>query len=286
MPFITESIYQNLVRNFDKNALVSVHLCDFPVCDADFIEKKLEKEMEELLEVVVLGRSARNAGNLKNRQPLAAMYVVSDKIGNMDNVRDILLDELNVKNAVFSSDGGDFVTYELKPQLKTLGPKYGSLLGGIRRFLAECDAAEVVKTVRGGKPYRTVVDGKEVEFAEEDLLVSTKNAEGFFAASDKGLTVVLDANLTPELIKEGLSRELVSKIQTMRKESGFVVTDHIRINYVADDEIKAVFKEFGDEIAGDTLCDEIAEGTEGESVKEWNVNGRAVRLALTRIVKK
>lgn len=214
------------------------------------------------------------------------MYVVSDKIGNMDNVRDILLDELNVKNAVFSSDGGDFVTYELKPQLKTLGPKYGSLLGGIRRFLAECDAAEVVKTVRGGKPYRTVVDGKEVEFAEEDLLVSTKNAEGFFAASDKGLTVVLDANLTPELIKEGLSRELVSKIQTMRKESGFVVTDHIRINYVADDEIKAVFKEFGDEIAGDTLCDEIAEGTEGESVKEWNVNGRAVRLALTRIVKK
>lgn len=286
VPFITESIYQNLVRNFDKNAPVSVHLCDFPVCDADFIDKKLEKEMEELLEVVVLGRSARNAGNLKNRQPLAAMYVVSDKIGNMDNVRDILLDELNVKNAVFSSDGGDFVTYELKPQLKTLGPKYGSLLGGIRRFLAECDAAEVVKTVRGGKPYRTVVDGKEVEFAEEDLLVSTKNAEGFFAASDKGLTVVLDANLTPELIKEGLSRELVSKIQTMRKESGFVVTDHIRINYVADDEIKAVFKEFGDEIAGDTLCDEIAEGTEGESVKEWNVNGRAVRLALTRIVKK
>ena len=253
---------------------------------SDIFLKKLEKEMEELLEVVVLGRSARNAGNLKNRQPLAAMYVVSDKIGNMDNVRDILLDELNVKNAVFSSDGGDFVTYELKPQLKTLGPKYGSLLGGIRRFLAECDAAEVVKTVRDGKPYRTVVDGKEVEFAEEDLLVSTKNAEGFFAASDKGLTVVLDANLTPELIKEGLSRELVSKIQTMRKESGFVVTDHIRINYVADDEIKAVFKEFGDEIAGDTLCDEIAEGTEGESVKEWNVNGHAVRLALTRIVKK
>ena len=140
--------------------------------------------------------------------------------------------------------------------------------------------------MRDGKPYRTVVDGKEVEFAEEDLLVSTKNAEGFFAASDKGLTVVLNANLTPELIKEGLSRELVSKIQTMRKESGFVVTDHIRINYVADDEIKAVFKEFGDEIAGDTLCDEIAEGTEGESVKEWNVNGHAVRLALTRIVKK
>lgn len=282
VPFVTESMYQNLVRSFDKDAPVSVHLCDFPVCDENYIDKRLEEDMEELLDVVVLGRSARNAGNLKNRQPLAKMYVVSDKIKNMDNVREILLDELNVKQAEFVSDGGDFVSYEIKPQLKTLGPKYGALLGKIRQFLASCDGAEIVKAVKNGGSYKTTLDGKEIELFEEDLLIYTKDAGGFFAASDKGLTVVLDANLTPELVKEGLARELVSKIQTMRKESGFVVTDHIIMNFSADDEIRAVLQEFGDEIGKDTLCDKISEGREGESVKEWNVNGHVVTIALSR----
>ena len=282
VPFVTESMYQNLVRSFDKDAPVSVHLCDFPACDENYIDKRLEEDMEELLDVVVLGRSARNAGNLKNRQPLAKMYVVSDKIKNMDNVREILLDELNVKQAEFVSDGGDFVSYEIKPQLKTLGPKYGALLGKIRQFLATCDGAEIVRAVKNGGSYKTELDGKEIELFEDDLLISTKDAGGFFAASDKGLTVVLDANLTPELVKEGLARELVSKIQTMRKESGFVVTDHITMNFSADDEIKAVLQEFGDEIGKDTLCDKISEGREGESVKEWNVNGHVVTIALSR----
>ena len=282
VPFVTESMYQNLVRSFDKDAPVSVHLCDFPACDENYIDKRLEEDMEELLDVVVLGRSARNAGNLKNRQPLAKMYVVSDKIKNMDNVREILLDELNVKQAEFVSDGGDFVSYEIKPQLKTLGPKYGALLGKIRQFLATCDGAEIVRAVKKGGSYKTELDGKEIELFEDDLLISTKDAGGFFAASDKGLTVVLDANLTPELVKEGLARELVSKIQTMRKESGFVVTDHITMNFSADDEIKAVLQEFGDEIGKDTLCDKISEGREGESVKEWNVNGHVVTIALSR----
>lgn len=285
VPFIAESMYQNLVRTFDKKAPVSVHLCDFPVCDEQYIDKRLEQDMEELLEVVVLGRSARNAGNLKNRQPLAKMYVVSDKIKNMDNVRDILLDELNVKEAEFISNGGDFVSYEIKPQLKTLGPKYGAMLGKIRQFLATCDGATIVNAVKNGGSYKTVLDGTEVEFFEEDLLVSTKAAGGFFVASDKGLTVALDANLSPELVKEGLARELVSKIQTMRKESGFVVTDHISLNFSADEEIKSVFKEFGDEIGKDTLCDKISEGREGESVKEWNVNGHTVVIALSRVGK-
>lgn len=285
VPFVTESMYQNLVRSFDKDAPVSVHLCDFPACDENYIDKRLEEDMEELLDVVVLGRSARNAGNLKNRQPLAKMYVVSDKIKNMDNVREILLDELNVKQAEFVSDGGDFVSYEIKPQLKTLGPKYGALLGKIRQFLATCDGAEIVRAVKNGGSYKTELDGKEIELFEDDLLIFTKDAGGFFAASDKGLTVVLDANLTPELVKEGLARELVSKIQTMRKESGFVVTDHITMNFSADDEIKAVLKEFGDEIGKDTLCDKISEGREGESVKEWNVNGHVVTIALSRTSK-
>lgn len=179
VPFVTESMYQNLVRSFDKDAPVSVHLCDFPACDENYIDKRLEEDMEELLDVVVLGRSARNAGNLKNRQPLAKMYVVSDKIKNMDNVREILLDELNVKQAEFVSDGGDFVSYEIKPQLKTLGPKYGALLGKIRQFLATCDGAEIVRAVKTAAATKRSSTERKSSFLKMICLFPQRTPEAF-----------------------------------------------------------------------------------------------------------
>lgn len=282
VPFVAENIYQNLVRSVDKNAPLSVHLNAFPVADESMIDVKLEKDMKKLLDVVVLGRSARNSANIKNRQPLAKLYIVSqdkDRFGK--ELTDILADELNVKSVEYAEDASAFAGYELKPQMRTIGPKYGALLGKIKVFLAECDGTEVVNTVRSGKVYSTKIDGKDVEFTEADLLISSKNKEGYEAVTDKGITVVLDINLTEDLVEEGIAREIVSKVQTMRKESDFNVTDHITMQFKAQGKVFEVMKKLSKAIGADTLCDEIKEGEQGEVCKTWDVNGEQVLICLT-----
>ena len=282
VPFMAENIYQNLVRSVDKNAPLSVHLNSFPIADESMIDAKLERDMEKLLDVVVLGRSARNSANIKNRQPLAKLYIVADGKDRFDkNLTDILADELNVKGVEYATDLSAFAGYELKPQMRTIGPKYGALLGKIKTFLAECDGTEVVNTVRSGKPFVTQIDGKTVELTEADLLISSKNKAGFEAVSDKGITVVLDTNLTAELIEEGIAREIVSKIQTMRKESDFNVTDHITMQYKAGGKVAGVLQKQAKAIGADTLCDEIKEGDKGAVCKTWDVNGEQVLICIT-----
>ena len=282
VPFMAENIYQNLVRSVDKNAPLSVHLNSFPIADESMIDAKLERDMEKLLDVVVLGRSARNSANIKNRQPLAKLYIVADGKDKFDkNLTDILADELNVKGVEYATDLSAFAGYELKPQMRTIGPKYGALLGKIKTFLAECDGTEVVNTVRSGKPFVTQIDGKTVELTEADLLISSKNKAGFEAVSDKGITVVLDTNLTAELIEEGIAREIVSKIQTMRKESDFNVTDHITMQYKAGGKVAGVLQKQAKAIGADTLCDEIKEGDKGAVCKTWDVNGEQVLICIT-----
>ena len=234
-PFMAEQIYQNLVRGFYADAPVSVHLNRFPACEEKYIDLDMQKYMENVLDVVVLARACRNTANIKNRQPLSRMYIASERsIELPDEYLAIVADELNVKSFENLKDASGFISYECKPQLKTLGPRYGKILNKIREYLASCDTVALVNTVRSGETFRTVLDGNEVELTEEDLLISVKNREGFVAASDYGITVVLDTRLTPELILEGTARELVSKLQTMRKDAGFEVTDRIRVAYRAE----------------------------------------------------
>ena len=283
VPFMAESIYQNLVKSVDKNAPESVHLTTFPVCDESMIDVKLEKDMEKLMDVVVLGRSARNSANIKNRQPLSQLFIVSDGEEFSKELTDILADELNVKQVKYAKDASAFAGYELKPQMRTVGPKYGALLGKIKVFLTECNADEVVNTVRSGKAYVTEIDGKTVELTEADLLISSKNRDGFETVSDKGVTVALDTSLDQDLIEEGIAREIVSKVQTMRKESDFNVTDHITLQFVAKGKAKDVFVKRGKEIMADTLCDSIEEGSEGQVSKVWDINGEEVTISLTQV---
>ena len=283
VPFMAESIYQNLVKSVDKNAPESVHLTTFPVCDESMIDFKLEKDMEKLMDVVVLGRSARNSANIKNRQPLSQLFIVSDGEEFSKELTDILADELNVKQVKYAKDASAFAGYELKPQMRTIGPKYGALLGKIKVFLTECNADEVVNTVRSGKAYVTEIDGKTVELTEADLLISSKNRDGFETVSDKGVTVALDTSLDQDLIEEGIAREIVSKVQTMRKESDFNVTDHITLQFVAKGKAKDVFVKRGKEIMADTLCDSIEEGSEGQVSKVWDINGEEVTISLTQV---
>ena len=284
VPFVTEQIYQNLVTPFFADAPISVHLCDFPVADEFKIDKELEQKMTEIMDIVVLGRSARNNSNIKNRQPLAKMFVIGSKKPD-EQAEAILLDELNVKAVEFGGEAENYVNYEIKPQLKTLGPKYGSLLGAIRQFLSNCNALEVVNTVREGKIYSVVLNGQQVDFAESDLLINSTNKEGFVASSDKGVTVVLDTNLTEELISEGLVREFVSKIQALRKESDFVVTDHIKVTYFAQDTAKTALEKFKNQIMSDTLCDQLTgvEAKDDSLDKQLDINGFAVYVSINKI---
>lgn len=283
-PFMAESIYQNLVRNVDKSAPESVHLCDFPVCDESVIDESLDRGMDYLLKLVALGRASRNKANIKNRQPLAKMFVRADgEVELTDELLSLLADELNVKAIERVSDDSDFVGYSLKPQLKTLGPKYGALLGGIRQFLVDCDAGKIVKTVEAGEVYKTLINGKEVEFSKDDLLISTENKSGYVAESESGITVILDSNLTDELISEGIAREIVSKLQTMRKEAGFSVTDHIKVTYEATGKVKEVLtSNLGAEIARDVLADKISAGVCGYQ-KSWDINGESVAFGVEKL---
>ena len=278
-PFIAEMIYQNLVPQFFKTAPKSVHLCSFPKINRSYIDKALEAGMDEVYDIVILGRAARNAGNLKNRQPLSEMYVVTDKnVELSEEERSIVLDELNVKVFKISDDAEKFLNYKLKPQLKTLGPKYGKKLGAISAFLANCNAKEVVNAVKNGGTYE--IAGEDVVLTQEDLQIFPESANGFVAAEDKGITVALNSALTEELIIEGIERELVSKIQNMRKEAGFEVTDRIEVYYKADGKALKVLQKAA--FAPDVLAEKVEEGTAEGFTKEQNVNGETVTLTLIK----
>ncbi|MGN0818710.1 MAG: class I tRNA ligase family protein, partial [Candidatus Coproplasma sp.] len=278
-PFIAEMMYRNLVPNFYKQAPVSVHLCSFPEADETMIDGELEKGMEGVLDIVVLGRAARNAGNLKNRQPLSEMVMVTAREFTLsEDEKRIVLEELNVKSLTVADDAGKYISYKLKPQLKTLGPKYGKKLGAISKFLAECNAAEVVEAVKDGGVYE--IAGEGVYLKQEDLQIFTESANGYVSAADKGITVALNTCLTDELIDEGIEREIVSKIQNMRKEAGFEVTDRIDVYYVADGRAKGVLARGG--FAGDVLAGKVEEGTAEGFAKEQSINGEKVLLTIVR----
>lgn len=278
VPFITEQIYGNLVLPFYKNVPVSVHLTSFPVCDKAFIDTQLGETMDRVINIVSLGRTARNACAIKNRQPLSELFIRADKFDSLpEEYLDILKEELNVKKVAFISDSSGFASYEIKPQLRTLGPKYGPLIGKIRAHLAQCDSSALVNAVRKGETVTVSIDNTLVAFKEEDLLISDKNKEGYQTVSEKGITVILNTELSQELIQEGLMRELVSKIQTMRKESGFNVTDHIVVTYSCGEKLAEVIEKYKSEIMQDTLADSVTAGS-GASLKD--INGEEISLSL------
>ena len=279
-PFMSETMYQNMVRTVDKSAPESIHLCDWPKKDESFIDPELEANMAAVLDIVVLGRSARNAANIKNRQPVAAMYVQGKALPDM--YVSIIADELNVKEVKFVDDASSFISYRVKPQLKTLGPRYGKLLPKINQYLAgEGIGNAVVAAHNRGESYKFDIDGTEISLAAEDVLVSTEENAGFVTVTEHDLSVVLDTNLTPELIEEGFVREIVSKVQTMRKEAGFEVTDHIVLSHHGNSLIEGIFARHGAEIAADTLADSIKLGSAGY-VKDWEINGESVTLGVEK----
>lgn len=279
-PFMSETMYQNMVRTVDKSAPESIHLCDWPHKDESFIDPELEANMAAVLDIVVLGRSARNAANIKNRQPVASMYVQGKALPDM--YVSIIADELNVKEVKFVDDASSFISYRVKPQLKTLGPRYGKLLPKINQYLAgEGVGNAVVAAHNRGESYKFDIDGTEISLAAEDVLVSTEENAGFVTVTEHDLSVVLDTNLTPELIEEGFVREIVSKVQTMRKEAGFEVTDHIVLSHHGNSLIEGIFSKHGAEIAADTLADSIKLGSAGY-VKDWEINGESVTLGVEK----
>ena len=282
-PFMAEAIYQNLVPNFFKDAPKSVHLCDFPKVDENAIDKDLEKGMQDVLDIVMLGRSCRNTSNIKNRQPLSKIYVCADKKADLsEGLLEIAKDELNVKAVEYLEDASRFVSYKIKPQLKTLGPKYGKNLGLIRKLFETCNANEIVLTVKSGETYKCNFEGVDFEFTLDDLLISSESAEGFTAESANGLTVVLDTVITDELKSEGVVRELISKIQSMRKEAGFEVTDRINVFYTAEAvSIKDAFA--GAELRSVVLADSVTEGVGDGFSKEIDVNGDKCQITINRI---
>ena len=285
-PFMAESIYQNLVPNFFKDAPKSVHLCAFPKVDEKAIDKVLEDGMQNVLDIVVLGRACRNTANVKNRQPLSKIFVCSERKTELsEGLLEIAKDELNVKAVEYLKDATKFVTYKIKPQLKTLGPKYGALLGKVRKFLEVCDANAVVSTVKSGSTYKTEFEGAEFEFALDDLLISTESAEGFIASSDMGITVVMDTTVTEELKAEGIEREIISKIQTMRKEAGFEVVDRIIVNYLTDDAgIENAFIN-GKDLKAVVLADSVNKGEAQGFKKELDINGAACTVIIAKVNK-
>ncbi|MBE6929251.1 MAG: isoleucine--tRNA ligase [Ruminococcaceae bacterium] len=282
IPFMADDIYRNLVCSVDKSAPISVHLCDYPVSDAALINKDLEDSMDEVRDIVELARAARNGAKCKNRQPLATMYVKARKELDED-CGAIVKEELNVKSIVFTDDVADMMTYSFKPQLKTVGPKYGKQLNDIRKALTEVDGSAAKATLDETGKLTFDLPGGEVVLTEEDLLISIEQKPGHYTVSDHGVTVCLDVNLTPELIDEGNLREVISKVQTMRKEAGFEVTDHIRIYAAGNDKIAALMQKYASELCDATLCDELQfAGMEGFS-KDWDINGEAVTLGVEKL---
>ena len=284
IPFMTEDIYRNLVCSIDKTAPESVHLCDFPKADMAHVDKELEANMDEVLKIVVMGRACRNTANIKNRQPIANMFVKAPK-ELPEYFADIIRDELNSKKVTFTQDVKDFTSYSFKPQLKTVGPKYGKLLGGIKQALSALDGNQAMDELKDKGSITLDINGSEVVLYETDLLIDTAQIEGYVSEQDNDITVVLDTNLTPELIEEGFVRELISKVQTMRKEAGFEVMDRIRL-YAADNEkILTVLKDHMDEIKDEVLADEIVLGSIVGYEKEWSINGENVRMGVEKTQK-
>ncbi|MBR6909296.1 MAG: class I tRNA ligase family protein, partial [Lachnospiraceae bacterium] len=283
IPFMTEDIYQNLVRSIDKNAPESIHLCDYPVVNKEQINPELEKSMEEVLDAVVMGRAARNAAAIKNRQPISCMYIksVDGEAKPLENYyTDIIRDELNVKTVVYAEDVRDFTTYTFKPQLRTVGPKYGKQLGGIKNTLASLDGNAAMDELNAKGQLSFDVDGVTVELTKDDLLIEMTQKEGYVSQEDNKLIVVLDTNLTPELIEEGYAAELVSKIQTMRKESDFNVTDHIRVSLNGNDKLSAIAERSKESISGKVLADVLTSGQTYKVNKDWDINGEKVTISI------
>ena len=282
IPFMAEDIYRNLVCSIDKDAPESVHLCDFPESDASLIDAELEANMEKVLDVVVLGRASRNTSGIKNRQPIGKMYVKADF--TLDKFfADIIADELNVKNVEFTDDVKECTTYSFKPQLRTVGPKYGKFLGQIQKALAELDGNAAFDELEANGALKFDFDGNAVELTKEDLLITAAQVEGFASETDNGITVVLDTRLSDELIEEGFVREIISKIQTMRKDSGFEVMDHIKVYTSGNDKIDAIMAKNADFIKDEVLADDVITATDCASSKEWNINGEKVKIGVEKI---
>jgi len=282
IPFMTEAMYQNIVRSADKHAPESVHLCEYPAANAALIDRELEQGMGAVLRIVVLGRSARNAAAIKNRQPIANMYVAG--LESLDDMFiELIAGELNVKKVSLGADLSSFISYSIKPQLKTLGPRYGALLGAIRDHLAEADGSAVVAAVQDGGSYVFVTGGQQIELTAEDMLIEPVQKQGFVTESEGSLSVILDTVLSPELIEEGFVREMISKIQTMRKEAGFEVMDHIRLAVTGSVQLDGVLKRNADEIKQEVLADEISDSLRGYE-KEWDINGEKARMSVEKRV--
>jgi isoleucyl-tRNA synthetase len=270
-------IYQNIVRSCDENAPVSVHLLDFPICDESRINEQAEADMDSVLRLAVLGRSARNQANIKNRQPLSEILVQGRQLPKM--YVNILADELNIHNVRFVTDASEYISYRVKPQLKTLGPRYGKLLKDISAHLL-MHSNEIVQTHAAGISYEFDLQGESILLSPDDVLIETERKEGFVSDSDRELTVVLATTLTQELIDEGFVREIVSKVQTMRKEANFNVTDHIVIFHQGNSKIADIFDRFGKEICADTLADTTITGVMGGYAKDWDINGEVVTIGV------
>ena len=282
IPFMAEEIYQNLVRSIDKNAPESIHLCDFPVAEEGHIDKKLEDDMSEVLAAVVMGRACRNTANIKNRQPIGTMFIKAEYTLS-EFYQEIIEDELNVKSVVFTEDVRDFTSYTFKPQLRTVGPKYGKQLGGIQKTLASLDGNRAMDDLNASGALRFDVNGVQVELTKEDLLIDMSHKEGYVSEENNGMTVVLDTNLTEELLEEGFVYEVISKIQTMRKDSGFEVMDHICVSISGNEKIAAIVAKNEEAIAGKVLADRITAGETLSNTKEWNVNGESVTISIEKM---
>ena len=281
IPFMTEEIYRNLVCSVDKNAPESVHLCDFPKVNENLIDKELEASMEEVLDIVVMGRAARNTANIKNRQPIGTMYVRAERpLAEMFQA--VVADELNVKHVEFKEDLSDFTSYTFKPQLKTVGPKYGKLLNGIRTHLTELNGREAMKELENTGSLSFDIDGQNVVLSKEDLLIDTAQMEGYVTEEDNMVTVVLDTNLSQELIEEGFVREIISKVQTMRKEAGFEVMDKIVVYSAGNEKLEDLMKTYRDEILGDVMAADVRFDEMKGYTKEWNINGESVTLGVEK----
>ncbi len=281
IPFMTEDIYQNLVRNIDPNAPESIHLCDFPTVDENEIDKELEQDMDEVLKIVVMGRACRNTANIKNRQPIANMFVKAP-VALAEYFQDIVRDELNLKKVTFTDDVHAFTSYSFKPQLRTVGPKYGKLLGGIKQALAGLDGNAAMDQLKSQGELVLDIAGEKVVLLEEDLLIETAQTEGYVSEQEGEITVALDTRLTPELVEEGFVRELISKVQTMRKEAGFEVMDRITIYAKDNEKIEKILKDHAAEIQSEVLADEICLGQTDGYEKEWNINGEQVALGVKK----
>ena len=279
IPFLTEDIYQNLVRTVDKNAPESIHLCDFPEVNESMIDPELEASMDEVLKVVVFGRAARNTANIKSRQPIANMYIKAAKTLD-DYFVDILRDELNVKNVEFKEDLSAFTAYSFKPQLRTVGPKYGKHLNAIKEYLANVDGNKAMSELKADGVIKFTADDTEIALAEEDLLIDVAKMEGYVTEGDNYVTVVIDTTLTPELIEEGYVREVISKIQTMRKDSDFQVTDRIKVYVTGNAKIADVMEKNADEIKRVVLADAFVMDAACDNSKEWNINGEKVTIGV------